>query len=44
MIPTGSSVIETSTQVAVAESIIVGDVPEAFTDVADQDDLLDLMP
>lgn len=44
VIPTGSSVIATSTQVAVAESIIVGDVPEAFTDVADQDDLLDLMP
>lgn len=44
VIPTGTSTIETSTQVAVAESIIIGDVPDSFVDVADEDDLLDLLP
>ena len=44
VIPTGASTIETSTQVAVAESIIIGEVPESFVDVADEDDLLELIP
>ena len=44
VIPTGTSTIETSTQVAVAESIIIGEVPESFVDVADEDDLLELIP
>lgn len=44
VIPTGASTIETSKQVAVAESIIIGDVPDSFVDVADEDDLLDLLP
>ena len=44
VIPTGASIIETSKQVAVAESIIIGDVPDSFVDVADEDDLLDLLP
>ena len=44
VIPTGSSTIETSTQVAVAESIIIGDVPESFVDVSQQDDALELFP
>ena len=38
------SVIVASTQVAMAESIIVGEVPDTFTDVGDDMDILDLVP
>lgn len=44
VIPTGAKTIEASTQVAVAESIIVGQVPESFVDVADNNDMLNLIP
>lgn len=44
VIPTGAQTVEASTQVAMAESIIVGEVPETFTDVGDDMDMLDLIP
>ena len=44
VIPTGARVVEASTQVAMAESIIVGEVPETFTDVGNDMDMLDLVP
>ncbi len=42
--PTGAKRVEVTTQVAMAESIIVGEVPETFTDVGDDMDMLDLVP
>ena len=44
VIPTGAQTVEAVTQVAMAESIIVGEVPETFTDVGDDMDMLDLVP
>ena len=44
VIPTGAKTVEASTQVAMAESIIVGEVPDTFTDVGDDMDMLDLVP
>lgn len=44
VIPTGSSKMETSTQMAVAESIIVGQVPDSFVDLNGDSDMLDLVP
>ena len=44
VIPTGAQTVEATTQVAMAESIIVGEVPETFTDVGDDMDMLDLVP
>ena len=44
VIPTGARTVEVTTQVAMAESIIVGEVPETFTDVGDDMDMLDLVP
>lgn len=44
VIPTGAQTVEISTQVAMAESIIVGEVPETFTDVGEDMDMLDLVP
>lgn len=44
VIPTGAQTVEASTQVAMAESIIVGEVPETFTDVGNDMDMLDLIP
>ncbi len=44
VIPTGAKTVAVSTQVAMAESIIVGEVPETFTDVGDDMDMLDLVP
>ena len=41
---TGARTVEATTQVAMAESIIVGEVPETFTDVGDDMDMLDLVP
>ena len=42
--PTGASGVEAVTQVAVAESIIVGQVPDSFVNVGDDTDLLNLVP
>ena len=44
VVPTGAKKVEVSTQVAMAESIIVGEVPETFTDVGNDMDMLDLVP
>ena len=44
VIPTGSSKMEASTQMAVAESIIVGQVPESFVDLNGDSEMLDLVP
>ena len=44
VIPTGAQTVEVTTQVAMAESIIVGEVPETFTDVGDDMEMLDLVP
>lgn len=44
VIPTGASTVQAVTQVAVAESIIVGEVPGAYTDVDEDLDMLDLAP
>ncbi len=44
VIPTGASTVQAVTQVAVAESIIVGEVPDAYTDVNEDMDMLDLAP
>ncbi len=44
VIPTGAQTVEVMTQVAMAESIIVGEVPETFTDVGSDLDMLDLAP
>jgi len=44
VIPTGASTVQAVTQVAVAESIIVGEVPDAYTDVDEDMDMLDLAP
>ena len=44
VLPTGASGVEAVTQVAVAESIIVGQVPDSFVNVGDDTDLLNLVP
>lgn len=44
VIPTGSTRVEAEVQVALAESIIVGEVPDTFTDVGGSMDMLDLVP
>ncbi len=44
VIPTGAQTVEVTTQVAMAESIIVGEVPDTFTDVGEDMDMLDLVP
>ncbi len=44
VIPTGAETVEAATQVAIAESIIVGEVPDTFTDVGNDMDMLDLVP
>ena len=44
VLPTGASGVEAVTQVAVAESIIVGQVPDSFVIVGDDTDLLNLVP
>ena len=44
IIPTGSQVVEVESTMPIAESIIVGGVPDSFVDVNDQKDILDLAP
>ena len=44
VLPIGASGVEAVTQVAVAESIIVGQVPDSFVNVGDDTDLLNLVP
>lgn len=42
--PFQSQTIEAVTQVAVAESIIVGEIPDNYVNVEEQDDMLNLLP
>lgn len=44
VIPTGAATVEAVTEVAVAESIIVGEVPDSFVDVNNDSDMLNLIP
>jgi len=44
IIPTGSQLVEVESTMPIAESIIVGLVPDSFVDVNDQKDILDLAP
>lgn len=44
VIPTGAASVAVATQVAVAESIIVGQVPDSFVDVNNDSDMLNLVP
>ena len=44
VIPTGAMEVQAVTQVAVAESIIVGQVPDSYVNVEDVSDMLDLAP
>lgn len=44
IIPTGSRKVEVISTVPIAENIIVGQVPDSFVDVSDQDDMLNLIP
>lgn len=44
IIPTGSQLVEVESTMPIAESIIVGSVPDSFVDVNDQKDILDLVP
>ncbi len=44
VIPQGSSLVEVVSTVPIAESIIVGAVPDSFVDVSDQEDMLNLIP
>lgn len=44
VLPNGSRKVEVGAQVPIAESIIVGAVPDSFVDVNNKDDLLNLLP
>lgn len=44
VIPTGAMEVQAATQVAVAESIIVGQVPDSYVNVERIDDMLSLVP
>lgn len=44
IIPTGSQLVEVESKIPIAESIIVGEVPQSFVDVTDQDDMLEFAP
>ena len=44
VLPTGASTVTATTEVAIAESIIVGDVPNSFVDVNNESDMLNLVP
>lgn len=44
VIPTGASTVSVTAYVPVAESIIVGDVPNSYVNVPDTDSMLNLIP
>ncbi len=44
IIPTGSKLVDVTSTVPIAESIIVGEVPDSFVDVNDQREMLNLIP
>ena len=44
VLPNNAESIAIRTQVSVAESIIIGDVPDSYVDVADNEDMLNMIP
>ena len=44
IVPTGSQLVEVTSTVPIAESIIVAEVPESFVDVNNEEDMLNLIP
>jgi sporulation protein YunB len=44
VVPLGSDIIDVSTKVPISETIIVGDVPDTYVNVADEDQMLNLVP
>ena len=44
IVPTGSQLVEVTSTVPIAESIIVGEVPGSFVDVNNEEDMLNLIP
>ena len=44
VVPTGSQRVDVVSNVPIAESIIVGAVPDSFVDVTDEQDMLNLIP
>lgn len=44
ILPGVSHSVEVSAQTAIAESVIIGDVPQVYTDVNDEEDMLNLIP
>lgn len=44
IVPMGTQMVDITSSIPVAESIIVGQVPDSFVDVSDQEDMLNLIP
>ena len=44
VIPAGAKLVEVSTQVPVAETVIVGQVPQSYVNVESKEDMLNLLP
>lgn len=44
LISNTAQTVEISTQVLISETIIIGDVPQSYVDVANNDDMLNLLP
>lgn len=44
IVPMGTQMVDITSSIPVAESIIVGQVPDSFVDVSDQGDMLNLIP
>lgn len=44
VIPAGAKLVEVSTQVPVAETVIVGQVPQSYVNVESEEDMLNLLP
>lgn len=42
--PNGAESIAVRSQISVAESLIIGDVPDSYVDVSDRDDMLNFIP
>lgn len=44
IVPMGTQMVDITSSIPVAENIIVGQVPDSFVDVSDQEDMLNLIP
>ncbi|MBE3101511.1 MAG: sporulation protein YunB [Firmicutes bacterium] len=44
VVPLGSNIIDVSTRVPITETIIVGDVPQTYVNVQNEDQMLNLIP